>query len=363
MRGVVLVDGKPIEIRDPQHAQELGIALVAQELSLAPALSVLDNIWLGNREVPLFHRRKEFRERARGCAREGRPGRPAARDAGVAAQHRPAPARRAGADADPQRAGFHPGRADRDAVRRRDRAHLQRAARAEGRGQVDHLHHASARRGVRDLRQRHGAAQRRAGRHATHRRNRSRAPDGDDARPQHGRDVSALGEPSPAADAGGEKSARAAGRAEFQSHRRARHGDLSRRPGRLRRHRSAAGAGGPCRRRNRRCQRGGPGRCRFARWPRRRPPRCSSFPRIAPAKACSSGCASARTWSPRGSPSTADLACSRVGGLRAAAAKLAAAVGVDRARLRSHGRRAERRQPAEARLRPRASAATSRACC
>ena len=63
--GAVLVDGQPVEIRDPQHAQELGIALVAQELSLAPALSVLDNIWLGNREVPLFHRRKELRERAR----------------------------------------------------------------------------------------------------------------------------------------------------------------------------------------------------------------------------------------------------------------------------------------------------------
>ncbi len=63
--GSVLVDGQPIVIRDPQHAQQMGIALVAQELSLAPALSVLDNIWLGNREVPLFHRRKEFRERAR----------------------------------------------------------------------------------------------------------------------------------------------------------------------------------------------------------------------------------------------------------------------------------------------------------
>ena len=65
MRGVVLVDGKPTAIPSPQHAQELGIALVAQELSLAPALSVLDNIWLGNRKVPLFHRRKEFRDRAR----------------------------------------------------------------------------------------------------------------------------------------------------------------------------------------------------------------------------------------------------------------------------------------------------------
>jgi ribose transport system ATP-binding protein/rhamnose transport system ATP-binding protein len=63
--GVVRVDGQPVEIAGPQHAQELGIALVAQELSLAPALSVLDNIWLGNREVPLFHRRKELRDRAR----------------------------------------------------------------------------------------------------------------------------------------------------------------------------------------------------------------------------------------------------------------------------------------------------------
>src|SRR5215470_17143908 len=63
--GAVLVDGTPTEIADPQHAQELGIALVAQELSLAPALSVLDNIWLGNREVPLFHRRRELRDRAR----------------------------------------------------------------------------------------------------------------------------------------------------------------------------------------------------------------------------------------------------------------------------------------------------------
>jgi ribose transport system ATP-binding protein len=63
--GIVLVDGNPTDIPSPQRAQELGIALVAQELSLAPALSVLDNIWLGNREVPLFHRRKALRERAR----------------------------------------------------------------------------------------------------------------------------------------------------------------------------------------------------------------------------------------------------------------------------------------------------------
>src|SRR5580692_3560470 len=63
--GVVSIDGKPVAISSPQQAQELGIALVAQELSLAPALSVLDNIWLGNREVPLFHRRANLRDRAR----------------------------------------------------------------------------------------------------------------------------------------------------------------------------------------------------------------------------------------------------------------------------------------------------------
>src|SRR3974390_3031478 len=63
--GDLRVDGAPTEITAPQHAQELGIALVAQELSLAPALSVLDNIWLGNRNVPLFHRRADLRARAR----------------------------------------------------------------------------------------------------------------------------------------------------------------------------------------------------------------------------------------------------------------------------------------------------------
>ena len=64
-QGVVRVDGEVRDIRHPQQAQDLGIALVAQELSLAPGLSVLDNIWLGNREVPLFHRRKYLRDSAR----------------------------------------------------------------------------------------------------------------------------------------------------------------------------------------------------------------------------------------------------------------------------------------------------------
>ena len=36
--GAVCLDGKPLAIESPQHAQALGIALVAQELSLPPSL-------------------------------------------------------------------------------------------------------------------------------------------------------------------------------------------------------------------------------------------------------------------------------------------------------------------------------------
>jgi ABC-type sugar transport system ATPase subunit len=54
--GTIALNGVVRDIRTPQMAQSLGLALVAQELSLAPHLSVLDNIWLGSLRVPLFHR-------------------------------------------------------------------------------------------------------------------------------------------------------------------------------------------------------------------------------------------------------------------------------------------------------------------
>src|ERR1700678_4482575 len=50
--GSVLVGGVPAVVATPRHAQELGIALVAQELSLCPDRSVEDNIWLGSLRVP-----------------------------------------------------------------------------------------------------------------------------------------------------------------------------------------------------------------------------------------------------------------------------------------------------------------------
>src|SRR5262249_55654024 len=59
--GSIAINGQTRSVRGPQEAQALGLGLVAQELSLAPHLSILDNIWLGSAEVPFLHRRASFR--------------------------------------------------------------------------------------------------------------------------------------------------------------------------------------------------------------------------------------------------------------------------------------------------------------
>jgi ABC-type sugar transport system ATPase subunit len=62
--GSIHLDGKPVVVRSTRQGQELGIALVSQELSLANDLSVEDNIWLGSTRVPLLHRSRALRRRA-----------------------------------------------------------------------------------------------------------------------------------------------------------------------------------------------------------------------------------------------------------------------------------------------------------
>ena len=62
--GSIAINDQVQFVREPQQAQALGLGLVAQELSLAPHLSILDNIWLGSAEVPFLHRRASFRMRA-----------------------------------------------------------------------------------------------------------------------------------------------------------------------------------------------------------------------------------------------------------------------------------------------------------
>ena len=63
--GVIRFDGQELSLRNPHEAQAHGIALVNQELSLVPGLSVEDNIFLGGLDAPFLYRRRRLSEQAR----------------------------------------------------------------------------------------------------------------------------------------------------------------------------------------------------------------------------------------------------------------------------------------------------------
>ena len=46
-KGTITLDGKEVSIRSPQHAQEMGISTVYQEVNLCPNLTVAENIMIG----------------------------------------------------------------------------------------------------------------------------------------------------------------------------------------------------------------------------------------------------------------------------------------------------------------------------
>jgi ABC-type sugar transport system ATPase subunit len=52
-KGVIKIDGQPVQFGGPKHAQALGISMVYQEFALAPHLSVMQNMFLG-RETTRF---------------------------------------------------------------------------------------------------------------------------------------------------------------------------------------------------------------------------------------------------------------------------------------------------------------------
>jgi ribose transport system ATP-binding protein len=52
--GTILHERQPIQVRDPAHAQSLGISPVHQELHLEPYLSVAENIFLGRQPIGRF---------------------------------------------------------------------------------------------------------------------------------------------------------------------------------------------------------------------------------------------------------------------------------------------------------------------
>jgi galactofuranose transport system ATP-binding protein len=53
-RGVVEFDGKSVEVRSPQHAQQIGISTVYQEVNLCTNISVAENIMLGHEPKAWF---------------------------------------------------------------------------------------------------------------------------------------------------------------------------------------------------------------------------------------------------------------------------------------------------------------------
>lgn len=63
--GEIKIDGKPVQIDNPHAARASGIAIIYQELSLSPNLTVAENIFLGNEPTRfggLVDRNKMFRE-------------------------------------------------------------------------------------------------------------------------------------------------------------------------------------------------------------------------------------------------------------------------------------------------------------
>ena len=68
--GVIAVDGRPVVLRNPVEGQRHGLALVAQELSLAPDLSVYDNLWLGHAQASFRRTGAGARQRARRALEE-----------------------------------------------------------------------------------------------------------------------------------------------------------------------------------------------------------------------------------------------------------------------------------------------------
>ena len=64
--GEIYIDGRPVEIDSPQTAQELGISIIHQELSLMPDLTIAENIYIGRekRKGGFFVDDKDLNRRA-----------------------------------------------------------------------------------------------------------------------------------------------------------------------------------------------------------------------------------------------------------------------------------------------------------
>lgn len=63
--GEIYYNGRPLQIHNPHHAQQLGISIIYQELNLMPNLSVMENIFIGREPGPmLFVSRRGLEQQA-----------------------------------------------------------------------------------------------------------------------------------------------------------------------------------------------------------------------------------------------------------------------------------------------------------
>ena len=88
--GAILIEGKPVTIRDPVHARSLGISIIYQELSVVENLSVAENIFLAKEPGVAWRlpRQGAYAARVARCAQAPQH-RDRPRDGHAGAVHRP----------------------------------------------------------------------------------------------------------------------------------------------------------------------------------------------------------------------------------------------------------------------------------
>lgn len=61
--GEIIFKGKPVSIRSPKHALELGIGMVQQHFTLVPSFSAVENVLLGLKEMGIIPQAQEVKEK------------------------------------------------------------------------------------------------------------------------------------------------------------------------------------------------------------------------------------------------------------------------------------------------------------
>ena len=180
--GDFLLRGETVDFRSTADAKAAGIAVIYQEPTLFPDLSVTENIFMGRQPLRSFapHRPQGDAHRGDRALRATRRPHPSRPPGPRPLDRRPADHRDRQGDL-PRRPGAHHGRADRRPQRRRGRPPVRRRPRPERRRPRPALHLAPLRRGVRPLRLGHRLPRRRLHRDLADRRHLdrpARAPDG-----------------------------------------------------------------------------------------------------------------------------------------------------------------------------------------